>query len=370
MRGLDSSAMALSLSWPTANLFGVAWDKLELDDLRRFFAGASGEEHEGLTWEAKAGQIRPQHIHQAVSAFANSVLGGYLILGADRASPRDPWTLPGCDIPGSEPRSWIAQVAAQPIGAPTTDSHAWDVGHGKWLAVVSIPPSSLPPVIAPSGVVYERVVGASPPVKDPARLAQIFGRAEAARDRAIATASAAHTGVAYQEGDLFANVSLGWASTGTPPDVRTRLFGTAAQSVLEAAVMIDADPQYVTRVDVSGTPYRLRAERVVQNHRGGPLIEVSVNGGIAVALRDPAELYVANELSHNPWRLRQAWSLAHEASTAIGGYGPAYLVCYVHGQPAAHYQGWTRGEGPTDEELAAIVRHVQRAGGAIVHEDA
>lgn len=361
--------MALSLSWPAASLFGVAWDKLELDDVRRFLTSAGGEEHEGLTWEAKAGQIRPQHIHRAVSAFANSVLGGYLILGAERAGPRDPWMVPGCEIPGREPRSWIAQVAAEPIGAPTTDSHAWEVGSGKWVAVVSIPPSSVPPVISPSGVVYERVVGASPPVKDPSRLAQIFARGEAAQKRAISAASSARIGLSYQEGDLFANVSLGLASTGTPPDVRAAVFTSATQRAFEAAVMRDVDAQYVTRVDVSGTPHSLRVERVVQHHPGGPLIEANVNGGIVVALREPAEQYVANELPHNPWRLRQAWALAHEASAAIGGYGPAYLTCYIHGHPAAHYQGWTRGEGPTEDELAAIVRHVQRAGGAIVHED-
>lgn len=361
--------LPVALSWPAANLFRTAWSDLTLFDVQRFLDGASGDEHEGLTWEAKAGRIRPEHIHRSVSAFANSILGGYLILGAERADSRQPWTTPGCAIPGDEPRLWIAQAAGELINAPTIDSHAWDVGDGKWVAVVAISPSSVPPVIAPSGVVYERVTGASPPIKDPTRLAAIFARGDAARDRAVNVAREVQSAIEFPQGHLVANVRMGLAATGTPSDTRLTLFTERTQSALEAAVLRGASPHYPSRADTSGTAYSLRCERVVHNHDGGPVVEVNLSGGVGAAFRDSSEREDVGEMSKNPWRLVELWRAAHDALSAIGAYGPAFMVLYVHGLTgAAHYQGWTRGEGPTADEVATLVRHIQRHRGAIVHE--
>jgi len=207
--------VALSLAWQAANLFGVPWDELTKGDVERFLASASAVEDEGLTWEAKAGQIKPQHIHKAVSAFANSVLGGYLILGADRSDRGQPWTLPGCEIRGAEPRTWIAQAARDLIGAPIVDVHAWHAGGGQWVAVVAIPPSAVPPVIAPTGVVYERVVGSSPPIKDPVRLAEVFARGEAARERAKAIA-ARYNSLIQLRASVAVPFRQGWLSDACP----------------------------------------------------------------------------------------------------------------------------------------------------------
>ena len=60
--------------------FGATWTDLDLATLQAFFRRA--ERDEGLTWEAKADQVTSQHVHKAASGFGNSVLGGYLVLGA------------------------------------------------------------------------------------------------------------------------------------------------------------------------------------------------------------------------------------------------------------------------------------------------
>ena len=64
--------------------------------MRAFFAEAADE---GLTWEAKGNAIRPEHVIEAASAFGNSLLGGYLVLGASQAKKGGPWTVDGWRFP-------------------------------------------------------------------------------------------------------------------------------------------------------------------------------------------------------------------------------------------------------------------------------
>jgi hypothetical protein len=72
--------------------FGAPWDALTLDTIRAFSAEADDE---GLTWEAKGTTIRPEHLIEVASAFGNSLLGGFLVLGAWQAKKGGPWTVDG-----------------------------------------------------------------------------------------------------------------------------------------------------------------------------------------------------------------------------------------------------------------------------------
>ena len=65
------------------DLFGVPWDQIEFAEVASFLSGATDE---GVTWEAKGdderGAWHPRGVRKAVCAFANSFLGGYIIVGA------------------------------------------------------------------------------------------------------------------------------------------------------------------------------------------------------------------------------------------------------------------------------------------------
>lgn len=70
--------------------FGTDWDDLTLDHLIAFF---SEPRNEGLRWEAKGRRIRPQHIREGVSGFANSHIGGFLVLGVTQDQETKAWSI-------------------------------------------------------------------------------------------------------------------------------------------------------------------------------------------------------------------------------------------------------------------------------------
>ena len=77
-------------------IFGVDWDALTISAVRRFLSAAG---QEPLTWEAKAdgkGPLHPATVRKAICAFANSDLGGFLIIGATESGTG--WALPGLQL--------------------------------------------------------------------------------------------------------------------------------------------------------------------------------------------------------------------------------------------------------------------------------
>ncbi len=158
--------------------FGATWDTLSLETMRKFFAEAGDE---GLTWEAKGTAIRREHVIQAASAFGNSLDGGYLVLGASRVKKGAPWTVDGCQFPG-EPKTWVSTIfmSGTVRPRPSFDVEAWPTDDGRHLAVVSIRPVAVPPVITNQGQVWERLSGLSKQVQDPAQMRELVRRGEQA----------------------------------------------------------------------------------------------------------------------------------------------------------------------------------------------
>jgi hypothetical protein len=65
-------------------IFGVRGEaELELEHIKNFLDQADDEP---LLWEAKGTKLDKAEVRRQVCAFANSHEGGYLILGAERAS--------------------------------------------------------------------------------------------------------------------------------------------------------------------------------------------------------------------------------------------------------------------------------------------
>lgn len=364
--------MAAQPSWPAPDLFRKPWSDLELVDVANFLAG-HGLPDEGLTWEAKAGDIHAGQVHKAIVALGNSVLGGYLILGVawDKASRS--WTLPGAKMPGSEPGTWLGQQIGQIKNAPPVDIHVWPHGIG-YAALLSVPPAPVPPLIAPSGVVYERVSGASVPVDDPTDLRRLYDRGEAAMRRAADGAQRARVNIEGASEGRFPNVSLGLASVGTRADVVDRLFTRSVHDPMAAGVLagtLIGDPDRASvSAETLGNSLTVRQggwgsdehNLVVAAYRTGEV-------GAAFFLNE--EIDAVSDLTLNPGGLLgHAWAAAQAAIVALGGYGPAHLAVYFHSpRGAQHFSGWTKGAGPTDEELAAVVRQVRRQRGDFVLED-
>ena len=72
--------------------------------MRAFFAQAGDET---LTWEAKGGIVHKEQVLKAASAFGNSLLGAFLVLGASQAKKGGPWSLDGSTFP-DEPTTWVS----------------------------------------------------------------------------------------------------------------------------------------------------------------------------------------------------------------------------------------------------------------------
>ncbi|WP_372517934.1 AlbA family DNA-binding domain-containing protein [Solirubrobacter phytolaccae] len=160
-------------------IFGAPWSALDLATVSAFLAQADDEP---LLWEAKGTKLDKSEVRLQVCAFANSHEGGFLILGAARASGGAGWTLDGMQFP-DEPITWITNVVADPERGvrprPDFDVLAWRAQNGH-VAIVRVSPTPTPPCMA-NGTLYERLPGKSQTVRDPTRLAELFAKGDLAR---------------------------------------------------------------------------------------------------------------------------------------------------------------------------------------------
>ena len=174
-RGYLASASIPTRNRPAETIFGCESGSLSLDHVRAFLASADAE---GLQWEAKGRRLDEHSIGKTVCAFSNSHDGGYLILGAN-CDADGRFTLGGLAF-ADEPRLWISNVVRDGLRPyPRIDIHAFPIDETNHVAVVWTPPLADPPCIC-RGTVYERVTGASPVVKDPSRLAELYQRGDLA----------------------------------------------------------------------------------------------------------------------------------------------------------------------------------------------
>jgi hypothetical protein len=359
--------MTLPLAWPPRRLFGVDWDRMALKDLRRFFAELA-DPNESLIWEAKGGDIRPAHVHEALSAFGNSTLGGYLILGAE-GDPRKgiPWTTPGWRFP-TEPQLWISQVASALIDGPDIDVRAWPTEDDRDVAVVAVPPAAVPPVITPGGLIFQRVVGASPKVTDPRELRTILDRGDAARERARtraeqmrARAMSPPDGMGPPSQHPVA-ISIGLASTGAGEDVAAQLFTDRFAAAFRAVVKRHPfqHPGLNKRLafDFSDKSMIGWMEGIPDE---GYTLLADRDGSIGVSLRWREEVdALPGVLDGN--RLSVPWGLADELVRELGGYGPAYLALYLHAPGRARHAGYWVGTGEVNDDALERIRRDLRRG--------
>lgn len=366
--------------------FGVAWERLEIDDLRRFLAEGPDE---GLTWEAKGGDVRPEHVRAAVCAFANSDLGGFLVLGAARAGMRE-WQVGGW-TPRDEPALWVENCVGSggvsPM--PSIAIRTWRLNDdGAQLAVVAVRPVAVPPAVTSIGEVWQRVSGASKRVVDPTILRQLFERGRAAERRAEAAAASGLVelggGTDFSRSSAAVDVlhrrlafALSMACPALPDDVSLRLFRESTadrlREILGGPLRGEPlDPRFNTydfRVDHAGIS-ALSASAFGEGREGYSL-RLTRGGAFAVARAAP-ELEGLSAVGRDPNILRPSWDALVRLATGLGA--PAGSQCFLLlwlGDPPSlpvTIRRWTAVAPLSNEALASISREALRATGRLAWE--
>jgi Putative DNA-binding domain len=239
-------------------IFGVPWDDLSLEHLESFLASAGGE---GLTWEAKGVELpHPGSVAKHLCGFANAVDGGYLLLGAERASDGS-WTISGVEFPGGDPPVWVTNIARTLSPMPRVDVRDWKGKSGQ-VAVVRIDPVAEPPCMTSGGQVFERVSGQTVPVVDPGELGRLYGRGEVAVERARKDATEAARLSLAEHGSPF-RFGLGLAAVEYESGIESRLFRSRSQGYLRKRFAERLRPNrhdwfHGARLDCSDAPLRCR----------------------------------------------------------------------------------------------------------------
>jgi hypothetical protein len=334
-------------------IFDVAWNALTLEHVAGFLAAADAEP---LLWEAKGDRLDEHLVRKTVCAFANSHDGGYLILGADEV-PGQGFVLNGLAFP-DEPPLWISTVVRAGVRPwPGVDAQSFAVEEGRHVAVVWTPPLATPPCIS-RGTVYERIPGASPVVRDPARLAELYRRGDAAHTGAQGRAARAALWLladldeAMDSEDLVGFV-LGVSATGFhSADIGARLFTPTFEDA--ACRVVDDLPSNEPPPLVSTPTLPSWAQDAITLRRDANYrlasnwtLRASWDGAVAVGWRQAVETTRADYLAEGP--LGAGWRAAVDLLEGLGGTASHYLIVQLLGRQFADLE-----DVPFDEHPRAL----------------
>lgn len=274
--------------------FGLSWDDVSLESLEAFLARG---EDESLTWEAKGGNIRPEHVREAVCAFANSPIGGVLVLGVTRDREATGWRMDGWQPTHPEIGTWVDDALSNGGVAPrpSTSTKAWALPTGGWVACVAVWPAAIPPVMTSAGQVWVRTSGKSMKVVDPGEMRLLFDRGERARARAyLSSREAAAELEAIETVRGVPSVVIGMAAASLSSEMSAEVF---RQSFLRA---VDASVLDLHRRGMPAGLAALVRSRADWNQAGATLrsvdgfdgaeahsIRIGRDGRVAVAYSDP-----------------------------------------------------------------------------------
>ncbi len=346
--------------------FGASWENLDIEHLRTFFAAASDE---GLTWEAKGGNIRTEHVIKAASAFGNSHLGGFLVLGARRASPTAPWVVDGYAFP-TDPQTWVSQCllndAIRP--RPATDTKSWPVATDRHVVVVNFRPVSVPPVITRDGQIWERLSGVSHQVRDPASMRELVSRGEQSRVQAASISVAARDDMLRDPpAERQCSLVVAMASPAFLGDVSTVIFTESAYqsavAVLNGRLAFAPISGYQqNRVGGDVSQHALTLWNAGFPEEEGYCIRVgrhgSVTVGESVGMVESGLHAVANDIS----ALQTAWEAAAHLLSVFVAEAPVHAAIALADptRGVTEFARWTAVPGPWLNEQESIVREARR----------
>ncbi len=327
--------------------------------------------------------------------FANSHDGGYLIIGATQAGDGS-WSLGGVPFAG-EPPTWIGNVVRNGGVNPYPDgldTRTFSTTDGRHVVVVRVPPTPTPPCNA-RGTVYERVSGQTVSVTEPTRLAQLFGRGDAARKEAHAKADAAAREMLFFGRGLNRYVSnraqfgLGLAAPGYLPEISARLFSPDFAECVRATVdELDHGPPNAGRpsfrTDVAQDS-RLFASEGREGLLGRSwMVRATWHGTVGVYWIPGVDQMLIDRMVDDA--VRAAWAAAESILAALAPQGPHYLQLAVAGgkfppngstspriyetPPPTVVGRGPLAPGVDDTVLSGIERELRRATGEMADEEA
>jgi hypothetical protein len=351
--------------------FGVSWDDLDYETLRRFLEGPVNE---SLTWEAKGGSVRPEHIRSAICAFGNSDLGGYLVLGASQEAMNGPWLTEGIDIP-TEPELWIADClghgGVDPL--PSVLPKAWRVPGGRWVAVLQVHPVGVTPCLTSAGEVWERLSGKSQRVIDSAALRRLFERGERARKRSEEAATAAVRSMTESPPERRHHKAIvAVAPTSLGPDISGLVFRSSTILAMREALLgpLGGDATDHSLNQVSYTMWSVEPGREAGSRHIGYAIRAGREGGVAVGLADPDIASGLLSVAQRRLSVESMWSTGVALLQGMGAVGAAFVVVRLWDDSLGNVDivRWTNVEEPSADELASVEREARRARGIAAWE--
>lgn len=146
------------------NINNKRWDKVRGSDILKVLEGSDDE---SFFYEFKSDDEEPSKLIKEISALANTY-GGYIFLGIN-----DDKSIGGC-------KKWTEQRIHATIHDSLTPTPNFDVRkftlEGKRIFIIKVEEGTLPPYITSKGAIYERVSSGSFPIKDSARLTQLYNK--------------------------------------------------------------------------------------------------------------------------------------------------------------------------------------------------
>ena len=146
------------------NINNKRWEDITAEDLKELL---SSNDDETFFIEYKSDEEPPAKLVKEVSAFANTY-GGYVFLGIN-----DDKTIGGCE-------KWTEQRIHTTIHDSLTPSPNFDVRkiaiNNKVVLAIKVEEGPIPPYITGKGAIFERLSSGSFPVKDSAKLNQLYNK--------------------------------------------------------------------------------------------------------------------------------------------------------------------------------------------------
>lgn len=361
--------------------FPVPLAQLTEEHVRAFLAEA---EEEGVTWEAKAdgpedrgNRLRPEHVRNGVCALANQIGGHFIVGAADRDGE---WQLVGVAARDREPGLWLDRALRGLRPVPRCGHQVFDLGRNRWAAVVQVEPLTQTPCMTVDGQVFERVSSESVRVTDPARLAELFARGRAARERAETQAARAVRAVQRAASQpLGVGVMLGLAAASYELDIGSRLFHSRFRTQLDDAFEYRLFQQLSlpTRAP-SPDDHAIRQsymERIFGVGEVAWRVRAQWDGAVGISATLTGSILKHGSLFELV--LLPAWRLAADLVAALGGYGDARMHLAIEQRAIAHqlgdfYRGlpgltemtrWAEVADPSDDLIGSVQRELQRAAG-------
>lgn len=347
--------------------FGATWEDLSLELLRSFFTTADDE---GLTWEAKGGNVRAEHVRAAASAFGNSLLGGFLVLGASRTKGGGPWSLDGYAFP-TEPQTWVSTClmndAVRP--RPSFDIKAWPVDAERHIVVVNIRSVAVPPVITRDGQVWERLSGVSQQVRDPASMRELLGRGERLRAEAMRIAAGGREDILSAPPlGRTCSVVVSMASPALLGDISPMVF---RRSAYEAAVAVLNERLAMpvisgfrqNRVGGDVSQHALTLWNAGFHEDEGYCIRVGRHGSVAVGQSVGLVESGLRAVAASVEALRPTWEAAGYLLSTFVPEAPVHAAVglWEESRGGTTFARWTAVPGPWIDDLESIRREARGA---------